>query len=43
MVQDPVCHVYLPSLEAIQRTQDQKTYYFCSRQCAEKFSKPYRV
>jgi len=37
MVQDPVCHVYVPKTTAIPQRVDRRIYYFCSRECVEKF------
>ena len=40
MVQDPVCGVYLPKREAVTRRGPHgETYYFCSRECREKFDR----
>ena len=37
MVQDPVCKVYIPKGEALRIVREGTTYYFCSRECLEKF------
>ena len=37
MVQDPVCKVYIPKSEAITTETAGITYYFCSKECLEKF------
>jgi len=37
MVQDPYCKTYVPRREAVKRTIDGETYYFCSEECASKF------
>ena len=37
MVQDPVCRVYIPKREALTAQITGTTYYFCSKECLEKF------
>jgi len=37
IVKDPVCLMYIPKSLAIQKTFNQKTWYFCSEECADKF------
>jgi YHS domain-containing protein len=38
MVQDPVCKVYLPKRQAlILNSSNRMHYYFCSKECREKF------
>ena len=39
MVQDPVCKVYVPQREAQTAVISGETFYFCSRECREKFRK----
>ncbi len=39
LVEDPVCHSYVPKKEAIRRVKKGKTYYFCSESCAQTFLK----
>jgi uncharacterized protein len=39
MVQDPICKTYISKTSAVKRTIEDEVYYFCSRQCAEKFEK----
>ncbi len=39
MVQDPVCHVYVPRESAVAASIGGQTYYFCSRDCAQTFQK----
>ena len=39
MVQDPVCETYVPVREAEKRYIAGKTYYFCSKECADAFDK----
>lgn len=38
MVQDPVCKVYIPKKDALTAVRNGTTYYFCSRDCLEKFN-----
>jgi len=37
LVKDPVCGVYCPKKEAISIKINGKTYYFCSKDCRDKF------
>jgi YHS domain-containing protein len=37
MVKDETCNTYLPVEEAIKETCQGKDYYFCSRDCRQKF------
>lgn len=37
MIQDPVCHVYVPRGSAIEEEIGGQVYYFCSRDCARTF------
>ncbi|MCD4715542.1 MAG: YHS domain-containing protein [Desulfobacterales bacterium] len=39
MVQDPVCKTYIPLRDALRRTIAGKEYFFCGRECADKFEK----
>lgn len=39
MVQDPVCKTYIPLRDALRKTIAGKEYFFCSRECADKFEK----
>jgi len=39
MVQDPVCHVFVPRGSAITEVIGGQTYCFCSRNCAAAFQK----
>ncbi|WP_427340051.1 YHS domain-containing protein [Caloranaerobacter sp. DY30410] len=34
---DPVCGMYVSKTDSIRRTINGRTYYFCSRECEEKF------
>jgi YHS domain-containing protein len=37
MVQDPFCKTYIPRNEARRIVLDGKEFFFCSKECAEKF------
>ncbi len=37
LVEDPVCHTYVPSRQAIRAMKDGRQYYFCSDTCCQKF------
>jgi uncharacterized protein len=37
MVQDPVCETYVPVREAEKRLIGGRTYYFCSKKCADTY------
>jgi YHS domain-containing protein len=39
MVQDPYCKTYIPIKEAKRKVIKRKEYFFCSKECAEKFEK----
>jgi len=39
LVEDPVCHTYIPKGQALLLEQDNKTYYFCSTECRDSFLK----
>ena len=39
LVEDPVCHTYIPRRQAIQLHHDKKMYYFCSDKCCQTFLK----
>ena len=39
MVQDPVCKTYIPMRDAERRVFGGRTYFFCSKACADKFEK----
>ncbi len=42
LVEDPVCHTLVPKHQAIRLRKDEKTYYFCSDECCDKFSESAR-
>jgi uncharacterized protein len=37
LMEDPVCHTYVPLSQAYKKEISGKTYYFCSQQCSEKY------
>ena len=37
LMEDPVCGVYVPKSQALSAKKDGETYYFCSRDCMDKF------
>ena len=37
LVEDPVCHTYIPKGQAVQLRQDKQIYYFCSNKCYKTF------
>lgn len=37
LVEDPVCHTYVPLSQAYKKNIDGQTYYFCSKDCSDKF------
>ena len=37
LVEDPVCHIYIPQQGADSLTVLGTTYYFCSQECRNKF------
>ena len=37
LVEDPVCHTYLPVSQAHKFTDEGRPFYFCSSACLEKF------
>jgi YHS domain-containing protein len=39
LVEDPVCHTYVPRGQAVQLHHDHQMYYFCSNKCCEIFLK----
>jgi len=38
LVEDPVCHLYIPQQGADTLTVKGTTYYFCSSECRKKFN-----
>ena len=39
LVEDPVCHTFVPKGQAVQLHHDKQMYYFCSNKCCETFIK----
>ena len=37
LVEDPVCHTYVPLSQAFRKEISGNDYYFCSKQCSEKY------
>lgn len=37
LVEDPVCHVYVPQGQAVSCRKDGQTFYFCSDKCCKIF------
>jgi YHS domain-containing protein len=37
LVEDPVCHTYVPMSQAFKKEVSGNDYYFCSKQCSEKY------
>jgi YHS domain-containing protein len=37
LVEDPACHTYIPVSQAYIKEISGRNYYFCSRQCYEKY------
>jgi YHS domain-containing protein len=42
MVQDPLCHTYVPKETALRTTIGGKVYYFCSQDCLDEYIKEAR-
>jgi YHS domain-containing protein len=37
LVEDPVCHIFIPKGQAQPLLMDGETFYFCSDECRKKF------
>jgi YHS domain-containing protein len=37
LVEDPICHTYVPLSQAFKKEISGNDYYFCSKQCSEKY------
>lgn len=37
LMEDPVCHTYVPQNSAIKTEKNGKIYYFCSQKCCDAF------
>jgi YHS domain-containing protein len=42
LMEDPVCHKLIPKSQAIRLRRDGTTYYFCSEQCCDTFTREAR-
>jgi YHS domain-containing protein len=38
LIEDPVCHTYIPISQAYKKEISGKDYYFCSKKCSEKYT-----
>ena len=38
LMEDPVCHTYVPLSQAYKKEISGKDYYFCSKQCSDKYT-----
>ncbi len=38
LVEDPVCHTYIPKKQAVSAKIDGTAYYFCSKECRKKYT-----
>ena len=38
LVEDPNCHTYVPISQAYKKEISGKDYYFCSKQCSDKYT-----
>ena len=37
LMEDPVCHTYVPQSSAIKTEKNGEMYYFCSQKCCDEF------
>ena len=37
LVEDPICHTYVPISQAHKKEMSGKSYFFCSKQCSDKY------
>jgi YHS domain-containing protein len=37
LIEDPVCHTYVPKSQAVALERGEKIYYFCSKKCRDVF------
>jgi YHS domain-containing protein len=42
LVEDPLCHTYVPLSHACQVSIEGKTFYFCSQNCLDKYTESWR-
>jgi YHS domain-containing protein len=38
LVEDPVCHTYVPVSQAYKKEISGNDYYFCSKQCSDQYT-----
>jgi len=38
LVEDPVCHIYVPLSQAYKKQISGRDYYFCSKKCSDEFT-----
>ena len=38
LIEDPVCHTYVPVSQSYKKEISGKDYYFCSKQCSDQYS-----
>jgi YHS domain-containing protein len=38
LIEDPVCHTYIPVSQAYKKEISGKDYYFCSKLCSDKYT-----
>jgi uncharacterized protein len=38
LIEDPVCHTYVPVSQSYKREISGKDYYFCSKECSDKYT-----
>jgi YHS domain-containing protein len=38
LVEDPVCHIYVPLSQAFKKQISGRDYYFCSKKCSDEFT-----
>ncbi|MGB5219207.1 MAG: YHS domain-containing protein [Smithella sp.] len=38
LIEDPVCHTYVPVSQAYKKEISGRDYYFCSKQCSDKYT-----
>jgi YHS domain. len=37
LVEDPICHTFVPVSQALKKEISGRDYYFCSKQCIDKY------
>ncbi len=42
LMEDPVCHKLIPKSQAIRLRKNKTTYYFCSEECCDTFTREAR-